>query len=111
MMSGEHSEDIGYLKAKAESTSNQISTLFEHSSDTREMMTEIHTLLTTHVERSEQRYDTLEEDFKDLEEVVNYCRDGVDDHYTIKKFTAWLAAGLALIWSAVWKGIDKIFFS
>lgn len=107
----DHSEDIGFLKAKAENAENQIKNLYEKQDSTHSMVTEIHTILSTHVESSQSNYEEIEEDLVGLKGEIAYCKTGTDNFYQIKKFILWIGAGFAFLWSSIWKVVDKLFFS
>lgn len=107
----DHTQDIGYLKAKAENTENHIKVLFQKSDQQTALISDIHTLLKTHVESSNKDHDDIEQNFERMEETLIYCKKAADDHYTIKKFGMWVTSLIAIAWGAVWKLVDKINFS
>lgn len=104
----DHSEEIGYLKAKVDSLGNQSTELFKKHDQTIEILGDIKTILNTHVKSSEMRHDDIEDDIKEVSETVAHCKTGVDDYYKVKTFGMWFAGIVAFIWTGIWKVLDKI---
>ena len=98
----DHSEDIGFLKGKAESNEKRMDKFEIQQNATHTMVTEIHTLLSSHVDQSKTQYEDIEED-------LAYCKDGTAEFYQIKRFVIWIGAGFAFLWSSIWKAVDKLF--
>jgi len=90
-------EDVGYLKAKAESTTNQMSTLFEKMDAT-------HTLLQTHVASTEERHANMEADIED-------CKAGVQDYRKMKFKGLGFVAGISTLAGSAASHIKDLFGS
>ena len=95
---GNAGEDIGYLKAKAQNTENQIKTLYEKNDHQTVLLGELKTLLVKHTEQAEARYISIEED---LDECKAICEDykkvknrGIGIITTISLFMGYIASHL-----------------
>ena len=90
-------EDVGYLKAKAESTTNQMATLFTK-------MDETHTLLKEHVASTNERHANMEED-------IGYCKEGVSDYKRMKFKGLGFVAGISTLAGSAASHIKDLFGS
>ncbi len=107
----DHSEDIGFLKAKAEVMENHTATLFQKSDDVLAAINKTHTLLESHIAQSTGQYETLTEEVDEIKEDVTYCKEGTGEFYTMRKAVMWVGGAIAFIWTGIWKFIDKMFLS
>lgn len=104
----DHSEDIGYLKAKAESAQNQLTSLFEKNDEQTEMIGKIHTLLESHVTQSQLQHQGIREEVDEIKEEVEDCQVGVQEFRTVKRAAIWVTGIFAIIWSGLIKAVDFI---
>ena len=106
----DYSEDIGYLRAKAENTESQINTLFKKNDRQTELMGEIHAMLKLHVSKSNERHDDIEKDIFRLSDDVSFCKKASEDYYSIKKIAIAFAGFAAFVWTFIWKFVEKALF-
>lgn len=102
-------EDIGYLKAKAENTEHQVGKLFEKCDSHTIMMgalsadmKEIKGLLSGHISRSDQQYNEMQDDIAELQE-------GVSDFKRAKNRLYGIALGLSAVISGTVSKVTDLF--
>jgi len=104
----DHSEDIGFLKARAESSANQLTALFDKNEKQITLTIETNQLIKQHIDMSNHKYTDIKDEIDAVKLVVEDCKKGVDEFYSIKKFAVWFGGAVTLTWSLVWKLLDKV---
>jgi len=111
----DHTEDIGYLKGKAENTENQLKNLYDKNDHQTQMIGQLHTatqeiklLLTTHAENSNQKHNDLENKVDHMEEDVMYCKENIQEINTVKKTAKWAIPTLTAVWAGVMTALKEL---
>ena len=96
----DHTEDIGYLKAKAESAGNQLTQLFDYRETDSKTLMRIESMLEKHIESSEKRHDDIEEDIVSL-------KDDVGSLKKLKNLAMGFAVGFSFLFTLLWDGLKE----
>lgn len=106
-MGDDNSQDIGYLKAKAEETDKKVDLLFTKCTEQSVKLDEIKIMLSNHIQKSNLKHEEIVDDLSSMVDTIEYCRQGVDSYYTIRKFGLWLVGIVTTAWAAFWQVLSK----